>query len=173
MIVRRWCTWVLEPHFAPVVRFLQDQPLIYANGRTGDTNFPHRIGDAVHETYTITDGQRAAIEKIIAERRWVEPPRWRAWAEVVQREGRDLYRITVCPGAEDDDVLRGLVAARPDGIPGEITIGPLNERTWDVNNPRLPPLPSERKRGKRADYVTVCRRLVVERAGELGLLIES
>jgi hypothetical protein len=75
MIIRRWCTWVLEPYFAPVIRFLQDQPLIYANGCTSDTNFAHRMGDAVHETYAIADGQRAAIEKIIAERRWVEPPR--------------------------------------------------------------------------------------------------
>jgi hypothetical protein len=89
----------------------------------------------------------------------------------VQRQGRDLYRITACPGAGDDDVLRGLVAARPDGMPGEITIGPINERTWDVNDPRLP-LRSERKRSKRAYSTTVCRRLV-ERAGELGLLIES
>jgi hypothetical protein len=69
----------------------------------------------------------------------------------VQRQGKDLYRITACPGAGDDDVLRGgLAAARPDGMSGEITIGPINERTWNVNGPRLPPLRSERKRSKRA-----------------------
>jgi hypothetical protein len=49
---------------------------------------------------------------------------------------------------------------------------PLYEYTRDVDDPRLEPTPAEKRRGKRADYTTVCRRLV-ERASALGLLIES
>jgi hypothetical protein len=56
-------------------------------------------------------------------------------------------------------------------MPGEITIGPLYEYTGDVNDPRLDPTPAEKRRGKRADNVTICGRLV-ERASELGKLIE-
>lgn len=47
----------------------------------------------------------------------------------------------------------------------------LYESTRDVDDPRLDPTPAEKRRGKRANYSTVCRRLV-ERAGDLGLLIE-
>jgi hypothetical protein len=138
MIVRRWATWVLEPDFAPVIRLMQDQPLIYANMGTlhSDTNFAHRIGDAVRQTYTITDGQREAIERIIAERNWVEPPRWRAFADVVNYDSGPVYRITACPGADDDADIRELARSRPEGMPGELTIGEINECTWDIFDPR-------------------------------------
>lgn len=86
--------------------------------------------------------------------------------------GHELYRIMACPGANDDADLRALIAEKPAGMPGEITIGPLHEYTRDVDDTRLERTPSERRRGKRADYVTVCRRLV-ERARDLGRLIES
>jgi hypothetical protein len=65
-----------------------------------------------------------------------------------------------------------LVKGKPADLDGEITIGDICEYTRDTDDPRLPPTPSERRRGKRAaPYVTVCRRLVA-RAGELGKLIE-
>jgi hypothetical protein len=53
----------------------------------------------------------------------------------------------------------------------EITIGPLYETTRDVNDPRLDPTPSEKRRGKKSTYITVCRRLV-EEARSRGTLIE-
>jgi len=53
----------------------------------------------------------------------------------------------------------------------EIYIGPLHEFTRDVNDPRLERTPAERRRGYRAQYTTVCQRLVNE-ARERGLLID-
>lgn len=54
---------------------------------------------------------------------------------------------------------------------GEMTIGPLYEFTRDIDDARIDPTPSEKRRGRRARYTTVCRRLV-EEARSRGLLIE-
>jgi hypothetical protein len=112
----------------------------------------------------------SAIESIIARRRWIEPPRWRAWGQVITDQYGEVYRITACPGADDDEHIKALITSRP--VPRwHIWIGKLYEYTRDVDDPRLDRTPAEKRRGLRAKYVTVCRRLVDE-ARQRGLIID-
>jgi hypothetical protein len=74
------------------------------------------------------------------------------------------------PGADDDGHINAMITSRP--VPrGHIWIGALCEYTRDVDDPRLDRTPAEKRRGLRANYVTVCQRLVDE-ARKRGLLIE-
>jgi hypothetical protein len=90
--------------------------------------------------------------------------------EVITYRGEDTYRITACPGADDDEHLKQLIRSRP--VPEwYIWIGPLYEYTRDVDDPRLDRTPAEKRRGLRAHYTTVCQRLVDE-ARQRGLIID-
>jgi len=145
--------WALHPDIAPVIRFMQDQPLIVVESSLWTSaNFVHGIADWCEQLCRITDKQRASIERIIADRKWIEPPRWRPFAKTE----RDRYAIYVCPGAAAPEEIRSMMASCPDGIPGHVTIGGLNERSRD-------PVP-------RSEYVTIVWRLVAE-ARERGLII--
>jgi hypothetical protein len=172
-------SWMLSATVAPAVRFMQDQQLVHAADLAYAACYATRVASRIEAT-DVTAKQLETLNKIIAERGWIEPPRWRPWTEVVggtiwwdrDRLRGDYYRITACPGAVDRDELKALMAERPEGMPCEITIGDLYEYTRDADDPRLQPTPLERRRGKRARYTTICRRLV-ERARELGKLIEQ
>ncbi|MEH2536490.1 MULTISPECIES: hypothetical protein [unclassified Bradyrhizobium] len=105
--------------------------------------------------------------------------KWSAWAVGKHRELQEYFQITKDrirkekaerAGANDDDEICTLAPGSRPGMPAEITIGPLYESTSDVDDPRLVPTPAEKRRGRRADYVTVCRRQV-ERVREPGKLI--
>ncbi|MCC8962466.1 hypothetical protein H8A95_09105 [Bradyrhizobium sp. Pear76] len=161
---------MLDERYAPALRYMQDQPLVHVKDLAYAASFATRVAWAAYQA-GITTRQLPAINDIVAMRRWVEPPRWLPWAEVVQDRGADTYLITVCPGTAAPEKLRQLAAAAPAGMPCGITIGPLYKTTRDIDDPRLAPTPSEKRRGKRTSYVTVCRRLV-ERASDFGLLIE-
>lgn len=165
MIVTRHTAWALTAEVAPVLRFMQDQPMVHAADLAYAASFATRVASCV-DVAGLCQKQIAAIAKIIERRRWIEPPRWRAWGDVVTYQGGEIYRITACPGADDDDHI----IARP-VTKWQIWIGPLYEYTRDVNDPRIDPTPAEKRRGKRAKYVTVCRRLV-EEASRRGCIIE-
>lgn len=152
---------MLDERYAPVLRYMQDQPLVHVRDLAYAACLATRVASAVDRAGITA---RQAINEIITRRRWVEPPRWLPWAEVVQDyRGSDLYLITVCPGTGIPEKLKQLAATAPAGMQREITIGPLYESTRDVDDPRLAPTLSEKRRAKRARHVTVCRRLV-ERA---------
>ncbi len=169
MIVTRANAWMLTAKVAPVLRFMQDQPMVHAADLAYAASFATRVASSIDVT-GLSEKQIAAIEKIIARRRWIEPSRWRAWGDVVTYQGGEIYRITACLGADDDDHIKALIVARP-VTKWQIWIGPLYEYTRDVDDPRIDPTPAEKRRGKRAKYVTVCRRLV-EEASRRGCIIE-
>lgn len=170
-------SWVWDPKFAPVLRFMQDQPLVYDSTLQMhyDGNFTNRVSDWVRQLGKITPKQVAAIEKIIGDRGWVEPPRFRPFATLERVRGQDVLQVMTCPGvcptpaelARFDQELansgRRVIA---------ITIGQLMDSTRDVNDPRLPPLPSERKRGKVAAPYTTLLHQILAQARAAGTVIE-
>lgn len=160
---------MLTADVAPVLRYMQDQPMVHAADLAYAASFTTRVASTI-DVSGLSTKQIAVIEKVIARRRWVEPPRWRAWGEVIADHSGELYRITACPGADDDDHIKALISASP--VPRwHIWIGPLYEYTRDVDDPRLDRTPGEKRRGYRAKYITFCRRLVAE-ARRRGCIIE-
>lgn len=121
------------------------------------------------EHQELSEDDIAAIEAEIEREGWIEPPRWRPYAEIAPDqpyfEGQewrrgDVYRIWLCPGAVDQASLTDLIAAKPPGMHGECTIGPVFETADSLDDPRLDPTPSEKAAGRRARYTTVVNRLV-------------
>ena len=112
MIVTRESSWLLAAEVAPVIRFMQDQPMVHAADLAYAACFATRVASCVDVTGLSTK-QLSAIEKIIARRRWTKPPRWRAWSEVITDKDDQIYRITACPGADDDAHMKALIVARP------------------------------------------------------------
>ena len=172
-------TWIAGAEIAHIIRFMQDQPMVHAaDFELRSARFVTRVANAI-DVDGLSEKQISAIEKIIERQGWREPPRWRPWADVIDgRYWRDntwhagrVYRVTVCPGA-DPAAVNSLIHARPaEAEAVEVYIGPLYEWSRDVNDPRLERTPAERRRGYRARYTSVCRRLVNE-ARERGLLID-
>lgn len=169
--------WIVDQPYARVLRFMQDQPMVHVRDLQRDACFATRVAASI-EVSGLSTNQVGAIEKIIERRRWIEPPRFHPWAQILhdkpywagRSERGDVYEIIVCPGAPTDGI-RALQLAKPADMHGEMTIGPIYEYTRDVDDPRIDPTPAEKRRGKRARYTTVCRRLV-EEARSRGLLIE-
>ena len=178
---------LLDEKFAPALRFMQDQALCYVSDLAYAAPFPKRVADWVSQLKIITEKQVEALDKVIAKRGWIEPPRWRPYAVMEEKyhfgnitgtgwKLGPVYSIRCCPGAIDFDAhvdeIVALKRAAPDGVDGEITIGEICEYTRDMDDPRLEPLGWEKRRGiKAAPYTTVCRRLV-EEARLRGKLIE-
>jgi len=164
----------LDPIYAPALRFMQDQPMVHARDFAYQAvSFPTKVAQFV-EHIGFTKKQREALDRMIERTGWVEPPRFRPFAELIQRDPVPLYRVTCCPGLTIDEVfddIQALARLKPAGAKHEVTIGPLYEYTHDVDDPRLDRTPSEKKRGLKANYTTVCRRLV-EEASQRGKLIE-
>jgi hypothetical protein len=179
MQIHRETSWLLSARMAPVTRFMQDQPICTVAEEHTVARYTTRVA-AAFEWASISEEQLAAIEGIMSRKAWVEPPRWRPYAEVITRhhfadDQRQwitglFYQITACPGT-DPEGIRELLAARPPDMYFGLTIGPLHETTKNVDDIRLERTPSERAAGHRHYYTTICRRMVNE-ARRRGLLIE-
>src|SRR5437879_601172 len=86
--------------YAPALRSMQDQPLLCANDLHSAAPFATCVANWVNQLKIITDKQLDAINRIIERKRWVEPPRFRPFGEVVQDyAGKDFFRVTACPAS--------------------------------------------------------------------------
>jgi hypothetical protein len=134
----------------------QDQQIavVFPRGclQRSTANYVHEIADWCSSAQHITPKQREKIEQIIADR-----PGWAAALPAVC-DGR--YIIHVCPCAVDQDEFEAVAAQCPAGMDGRVTVGLLNERTWDGDDPCR----------SRKNYVTIVWRLVAE-ARTRGLII--
>jgi hypothetical protein len=156
--------FVMDPDNAAVVRFIQDQPIVYwaPNGGFVDGDFitfAQKAGRFLRDVGKLTDRQMAAVEDEMRAAGWVEPERWQAWLDPALAP---LPVVFACPGAvpAKDWLAEAVATVQRLKIDWRTTIGPLIEFTHDLNDPRLEPLSADRRRGMRAVYETPCRRLI-------------
>ena len=150
-----------DPELAPVIRFMQDQPVVYVMHAMGDRsgfNFVHDVSDWCEQLNRITPKQREKMEIIIADRAWVEPPRWRPFGELSESGG--VFDILMCPGAADREAVEAILETCPDGATPRISFGGFFEMTRDAEDPRR----------KFSEYITPVWQLVAK-ARERGLII--
>ncbi len=146
-----------------IVRFLQDQPLVYASpsGMPPDYLFAHKLALHLENIGWLTDKQLFTARQMIDERNWQEPARFRPFVRQVRERP---IEIIMCPGVKpaagdgprvDTEIARIRTAlGEPDKLVSG-TMGWFTDLTRHVNDPRLEPLPSERRRGVRAvGYIT-------------------
>jgi hypothetical protein len=159
-------SFVLNADNAPVVRFIQDQPIVYWKKNDGFidadfVNFAQKAGRFLESVGKLTDRQMAAVENSMRSKAWIEPERFQPWHEFTDSK----FMVNLCPGTKmSADFLAAAKEAVDALRSGEIefgvefTIGPVFEVTLDPDDLRLEPLSADYRRGKRAVYETPCRR---------------
>jgi hypothetical protein len=159
--------FIKDPANADLIRFLQDQPIAYhsrfVDGLRPDYNFPNRLANFLEEIGILTEKQIAAGRHIMTQKQWIEPPRFKPFAQVKLIGGEYKYVVTVCPGAipKREEVQHFVDEVQILEIPAYFDIGPLIETTHDGDDPRLSPMSLvDIKKGKRARYKTICHQLL-------------
>lgn len=147
---------------AEIVRFMQDQPLAFRESEYNcRATLPWKISHHVRGCDRMSSAQERCCRTAMARRKWIEPPRFDAFA-VAAVENLIVY---ICPGRvpSDDAVLAFNEQAKAASLPMLWTIGGLAEKTTDPSDPRL-------LTGKKATYVTPLMRMLA-RAEAAGALV--
>jgi hypothetical protein len=157
--------FIRDPANAAVVRYLQDQPIEFAPdkwGRTSRATFMQKLAQSVDCGGRLNDYQSAIVEDNFRSKGWTEPPRFDAFEGLIERHGKPLMVLWMCPGTcpPDDAIREFLVRAKAAGVDALHTIGPVWEITWDDEDPRIEPSRAEKLAGQKSIYVTPLWRML-------------
>jgi hypothetical protein len=86
----------------------------------------------------------------MARRQWIEPPRFRPFAQVKLIGGEYMYVVTVCPGAipKSGELQYLNEEVRTLALPAYYDIGPLIETTHDADDPPTADVEGRYQEGK-------------------------
>jgi len=93
---------IISSNNQPYLGFMQDQPMVHARDLAMKAIcFPTSVAEYTEDVW-MAQPQLEALNKIIERQGWAVPPRFRPFADTIERpwlhSKKSLYRIMLCPG---------------------------------------------------------------------------